>query len=354
MRSCAVRVLPLVLLFAVVPRASAQETESADVYATFNVDQNNGHGPPLDHDLVVGDKFSAGVQIHNDGPSGAQVHVEVTWETIDPAEAGIFSGTAHRYGPLRLVGHAMPDFPKCHWEYEPQETLVCDLLLAQHNTYGEALYFEAMGPGELRLDAQVTSSVPDPNPANNTMSSDSWDINCSVMGTEGADDLVGTDEVDSICGYGGNDTFKALGKDDVIFGGAGDDVFKTSGKNPDFFAGGGTDTVDFSDATQAVEFTRPTGAVIHGSSTHMFDTEVVIGSRYDDIISGGPGEDLLVGARGSDRIEAHSGKDVLRGKKGRDLLLARDSQIDKVRGGRGSDRGRFDRKDKVNSVESLR
>jgi hypothetical protein len=47
---------------------------------------------------------------------------------------------------------------------------------------------------------------------------------CTIVGTDGADDLTGTPGADVICGMGGNDRLDGRGGNDVLLGGAGNDV----------------------------------------------------------------------------------------------------------------------------------
>lgn len=69
---------------------------------------------------------------------------------------------------------------------------------------------------------------------------------------------------------------------------------------------------------------------------------------------------VLLGGDGGDRLDGHSGRDILGGGKGRDTLkcgggpdtlLAAGGWIDVLWGGTGRDKGTWDRKDKINSVE---
>jgi hypothetical protein len=115
---------------------------------------------------------------------------------------------------------------------------------------------------------------------------------CTVVGTAGGELLVGTAGADIICAQGGNDVIRAGGGADTVYGGYGDDAVN---------AGAGNDRV-----------------------------------------SGGYGNDLLRG---------RLGRDILLGGPGRDTLLARDGLRDRVFGGLGRDRARFDRFDFVRSVE---
>jgi TolB protein len=106
---------------------------------------------------------------------------------------------------------------------------------------------------------------------------------CRIIGTEGADELRGTELADVVIGLGGNDTLLAVDPGyvgDTLEGGSGADVL-TGDYRPDTLEGGS------------------------GS----------------DILRGGPSGDVLDGGAGRDRID---------GEGGRDLISARDGERDVV------------------------
>lgn len=121
---------------------------------------------------------------------------------------------------------------------------------------------------------------------------------CTIVGTDARDALLGKAGRDVICALGGDDTVLALGGDDVVRGGPGNDTVDSSA---------GSDTV--------------------------------YGGEGDDVITGGDGNDSLVGG---------TGKDVIGGQAGDDVLDAMDgSGGDELYGGSGADTCRRDRGDKV-------
>jgi hypothetical protein len=117
------------------------------------------------------------------------------------------------------------------------------------------------------------------------------------QGTPGDDDLFGTGGDDSILGGAGNDVINGAGGDDELDGGTGDDELR--------------------------------------------------GAGGDDRVIGGPGTDELHGGHGSDRLEGGEGADELKGGLGADVLDARDGDVDVVFCGRGRDRVRADRFDRL-------
>jgi acid phosphatase type 7 len=127
---------------------------------------------------------------------------------------------------------------------------------------------------------------------------------CTIRGTNEGDRLDGTRRRDVICGLDGDDVIRGLGAGDVIRGGSGNDRIR--------------------------------------------------GGRGHDRLYGGGGSDRLYGQSGRDRLVGGSGRDRLYGNAGNDSFSSRDTrQLDRVRGGRGRDRAKVDRADRVRSVERV-
>ena len=132
---------------------------------------------------------------------------------------------------------------------------------------------------------------------------------CTIVGTGGADSLVGTKGDDVICAMGGGDQVRGRGGNDTILlgtgtdfflGGRGNDVIR-AGPGPDFGDGGMGDDRIFLQAG---------------------DDLIVSEDRGADLLSGGPGDDnclstadgvdddRVVGGRGEDTFNADDGDDV--------------------------------------------
>lgn len=126
----------------------------------------------------------------------------------------------------------------------------------------------------------------------------------TIVGTNGADVLVGTPGRDVIVGLRGSDTITGLGGNDVICGNA------------------GPDSIDAGDGA-----------------------DVVFGNGGRDDITGGPGRDLLEGGGGKDRIFGGNGSDTIVGGKAADRLFGENGQDhlsgllgpDLLNGGNGAD-----------------
>lgn len=136
---------------------------------------------------------------------------------------------------------------------------------------------------------------------------------CTILGTEGEDDLLGTTGDDVICGLGGDDFISARGGNDVIRGGAGDDEIYGRVGNDEIYGGLGDDLL-----------------LGHRGS------DVIFGGLGDDRIFGGPGMDTLRGEQGADVIFGEPDNDILEGGEGNDMINGGDGD-DIIRGGEGDD-----------------
>jgi Ca2+-binding RTX toxin-like protein len=114
--------------------------------------------------------------------------------------------------------------------------------------------------------------------------------------------------------------------------GRGDIVFSTGGRGDDLL-------ID-----------RNTGGILEGESGN----DILIGGRPGDSLSGGPGRDRVEGRGGGDGIRGGPGRDLLLGGPGNDHIRSRDKSRDRVRCGRGRDKARADRRDRLRGCEVTR
>jgi hypothetical protein len=77
----------------------------------------------------------------------------------------------------------------------------------------------------------------------------------------------------------------------------------------------------------------------------------IVGTEKRDRLSGTAENELIRGLSGNDRIKGGGGNDCLRGNRGADRIDARDGEADRVRCGRGRDKVRADRGDRVGGCE---
>lgn len=149
-----------------------------------------------------------------------------------------------------------------------------------------------------------------------------------ITGTSGTNELRGDDGDDVLDGAAGNDR---------LFGGAGADTL---------IGGDGLDRAHYNVATAAVTLDLATGGTGGEAAGDTYSSiEWVIGSNFDDDITGdaaanrllgGEGNDTLDGAGGNDRIQGGNGNDIINGGDGIDTLFG-EAGDDMLFGGNDSD-----------------
>ncbi len=163
---------------------------------------------------------------------------------------------------------------------------------------------------------------------------------CTIDGSSGNDNLVGTNGDDVICAGPGNDTISARRGNDIVLGEDGDDLAQLGGGNDQFDGGIGSDTVAYNE-----------GAATGGGSIHLgaqsgsagglgLDTYTSVenawGTEFNDTITGSAGDNVIVGRGGNDTVNAKLGNDTVDGKAGDDTLTG-SSGNDSIVGGTGAD-----------------
>jgi Ca2+-binding RTX toxin-like protein len=151
-----------------------------------------------------------------------------------------------------------------------------------------------------------------------------------VVGDDGDNTLTGTFFGDELQGLDGNDTLSGLGGADVFDGGAGDESLE---------GGAGSDTASYTSADAAVAVSLAiAGAQATGAAG--IDTlraiENLIGSGFDDVLTGDAGDNVLSGLAGHDHLLGGDGSDTLRGGDGDDILIG-GAGADVLDGGGGFD-----------------
>lgn len=151
-----------------------------------------------------------------------------------------------------------------------------------------------------------------------------------LVGSDGADYLVGSAAANSLSGGDGNDRLVG-GLGDTLDGGAGQDTLTVDGAAVMIDGGAGTDTL-IVDGTVALG-AGLTGIerVVVSNGAHADFSAVTDGLVIASRSIGGGGSEI-VGTAGDDRISARLGDDILHGGAGDDLLI----------GGGGSDSFNFD------------
>lgn len=148
----------------------------------------------------------------------------------------------------------------------------------------------------------------------------------------GNDVIRGSGWRDTLLGFAGNDQIYGGAENDLIDGGAGNDILGgglgddilIGGEGADMLSGGpGKDTASYADAKNGVVVDVLQYGLNQGEAAgdRLSSIEVVIGSRFDDRISGGSGYELLQGGAGNDVLRGGNGNDTLVGGLGADFLI---------------------------------
>jgi Ca2+-binding RTX toxin-like protein len=140
-------------------------------------------------------------------------------------------------------------------------------------------------------------------------------------GADAAGDTLSN--IEEVRGTSLADIFYGANQDETFLGNGGDDIFFASLGADQYFGGTGIDTVDYSAATSSVQ-TYMDGSFGIGSiasGDRLTEIERVIGSSYDDSMSGTNATDYLYGGNGDDDIYGSSGNDFLYGGAGNDYFF---------------------------------
>lgn len=141
-----------------------------------------------------------------------------------------------------------------------------------------------------------------------------------ICGGEGNDRLASFDGLDRVDGGSGNDRVTAGGENDVLFGGPGDDRLNgeagidgfIGGAGDDQLRGGGggfADQAQYFDSPNGVDANLATGTALgHGTDT-LFDIQQLVGSNFDDTLTGNVGSNNFIAMLGDDVIDGGAGFD---------------------------------------------
>jgi Ca2+-binding RTX toxin-like protein len=133
----------------------------------------------------------------------------------------------------------------------------------------------------------------------------------SVVGTEFADVLRGSNEFNCFDGLAGDDVIAGLDGDDCLYGGHGDDSLD---------GGPGLDLLSFRYAGGPVRVNLARGTAAGEGDDRVAAVEEVIGSSFGDVLTGDAGTNSFRGEGGADRIAGGAGTDRLDGGSGRDRV----------------------------------
>jgi hypothetical protein len=139
----------------------------------------------------------------------------------------------------------------------------------------------------------------------------------SLTGTVNADLLIGNDQNNAISGLAGNDTLEGYWGADSLAGGE------------------GIDTASYRHAPHRVIVNLQTNRnrFSHANGDQLSQIEYLLGSDFDDVLSGDTGNNILIGFAGNDTLVGGAGNDYLEGV----------SSADRLDGGSGIDAASYRR-----------
>jgi Ca2+-binding RTX toxin-like protein len=158
----------------------------------------------------------------------------------------------------------------------------------------------------------------------------------NAMGTEIADEVVGDDKDNKLFGLGGDDEIHGGKGDDTILPGAGDDTVYSEEGNDYIFGDDGNDAIDGGDGKDTVDYSKePKEAIIidlkkniikggFAKGDKLKNIENIIGTKFDDQLTGDDNDNILSGLDGDDVIHGGTGDDILVGGSGRNQLYGED------------------------------
>lgn len=160
----------------------------------------------------------------------------------------------------------------------------------------------------------------------------------NITGTSGNDTLNGTSSADSITGSSGTDILYGGLGNDSLYGGTNSDTLVGGGGSDSLYGGSGSDLADYSASGAGVSVNLTTGAGLNGDAQgDIFSSiEYVLGSDFDDTLTGNSSDNILTGGLGNDSLAGGSGDDSLYGGDNADTLTG-GSGGDLIDGGAGRD-----------------
>jgi Ca2+-binding RTX toxin-like protein len=149
-----------------------------------------------------------------------------------------------------------------------------------------------------------------------------------LVGSGFGDTLVGNSTQNILHGLGGADNINASNNNDILFGEDGDDLL-VGGAGADVLNGGnndaGGDTASYANSTgSGVTVNLALGTATgsgHGTGDTLSNIENIIGSAFDDTLTGDGNNNVLTGGNGGDTFTGGGGADTLIGQGGDDTFI---------------------------------
>ena len=142
----------------------------------------------------------------------------------------------------------------------------------------------------------------------------------NVVGTAFDDTLIGDGGANSLTGGDGDDTIQSGAGNDVVSGGDGNDAINAYGGADAINGGAGIDTVYYDGSTVGVTVNLATGQGFGGNAQGdtLVGIENVVGTAFNDTLTGDGGENVLTGGDGDDTLRGGVDSDRLDGGNGVD------------------------------------
>lgn len=139
-----------------------------------------------------------------------------------------------------------------------------------------------------------------------------------ICGFDGADKLIGGSGRDRLSGDGGSDEVSGGTGADALFGWAGNDALSGGGGVDDLWGlsgndalngGGGFDWILYANAPGSVTVDLSADSAMGEGSDTVPGIEGVVGSRFDDVMTGDAANNTFQAERGNDTIDGSGGVD---------------------------------------------
>jgi hypothetical protein len=159
-----------------------------------------------------------------------------------------------------------------------------------------------------------------------------------IAGDGGNDTITGGAQADALSGGAGRDTLRGGAGADHLSGGPGNDLILPGAQTDVADGGDGFDTVSYQDSGAPVHVSLD-GQANDGAQGEgdLVLAEGMIGSAFDDTLSGDAAANDIDGDDGSDVIDPAGGNDRVRAEAGNDRISVRDGASDYVACGPGDD-----------------
>jgi Ca2+-binding RTX toxin-like protein len=162
--------------------------------------------------------------------------------------------------------------------------------------------------------------------------------------------------IENLIGSGLNDTLTGSSGVNVLSGGNGDDTLQGGGGSDTLDGGAGADTASYAQSGAAVSVNLASGAMSGGDAQGdiLSNIENLIGSAFNDTLTGNSGVNVLSGGNGDDMLQGGAGADMLTGGAGTDTAgYASSSAAVIVNLTTGVGSGGDAQGDTLNSIENL-